>query len=154
VVYAKQPFGGPEHVLHYLARYTHRVAISNHRLVNVADGQVIFRWKDYARGSRQRTMAVGGEEFLRRFLLHVLPRGLRAYPLLWIPCESAANPTTATLSTVAGGHLPSAPPSTPHRREEVTRFLVVSALRWRNGPDRKVHGTRDPLEISNSESLR
>jgi hypothetical protein len=51
------------------------VAISNHRLVNVADGKVTFRWKDYARGSRQRTMAVGGEEFLRRFLLHVLPRG-------------------------------------------------------------------------------
>jgi len=75
VVYAKRPFGGPEHVLHYLARYTHRVAISNHRLVNVADGKVTFRWKDYARGSRQRTMAVGGEEFLRRFLLHVLPRG-------------------------------------------------------------------------------
>ena len=75
VVYAKRPFGGPEHVLHYLARYTHRVAISNHRLVNVADGKVTFRWKDYARGSRQRTMVVGGEEFLRRFLLHVLPRG-------------------------------------------------------------------------------
>jgi putative transposase/transposase-like zinc-binding protein len=75
VVYAKRPFGGPEHVLHYLARYTHRVAISNHRIVNVADGQVTFRWKDYARGSKQRTMVVRGEEFLRRFLLHVLPRG-------------------------------------------------------------------------------
>src|SRR6202035_5901039 len=75
VVYAKRPFGGPEHVLHYLARYTHRVAISNHRIVNVADGQVTFRWKDYAHGSKQRTMTVSGEEFLRRFLLHVLPRG-------------------------------------------------------------------------------
>jgi len=75
VVYAKRPFGGPQHVLHYLARYTHRVAISNHRIVNVADGKVIFRWKDYARGSKQRTMAVSGEEFLRRFMLHVLPRG-------------------------------------------------------------------------------
>jgi hypothetical protein len=75
VVYAKPPFGGPEHVLRYLARYTHRVAISNHRILNVVDGKVTFRWKDYARGSRQRTMAVAGEEFLRRFLLHVLPRG-------------------------------------------------------------------------------
>jgi hypothetical protein len=75
VVYAKRPFGGPEHVLHYLARYTHRVAISNHRIVNVADGQVTFRWKDYAHGSKQRTMTVSGEEFLCRFLLHVLPRG-------------------------------------------------------------------------------
>jgi Putative transposase/Transposase zinc-binding domain len=75
VVYAKPPFGGPEHVLHYLARYTHRVAISNHRILNVVDGKVTFRWKDYARGSKQRTMVLRGEEFLRRFLLHVLPRG-------------------------------------------------------------------------------
>jgi putative transposase/transposase-like zinc-binding protein len=75
VVYAKRPFGGPAHVLQYLARYTHRVAISNHRIVNVADGQVTFRWKDYAHGGAQRMMTVRGEEFLRRFLLHVLPRG-------------------------------------------------------------------------------
>ena len=74
VVYAKRPFGGPEHVLHYLARYTHRVAISNHRLVSVADGKVTFRWKDYAHGSKQRKMTVSAEEFLRRFMLHVLPR--------------------------------------------------------------------------------
>jgi len=74
VVYAKRPFGGPEHVLHYLARYTHRVAISNHRLVSVADGKVTFRWKDYAHGSKQRKMTVAAEEFLRRFMLHVLPR--------------------------------------------------------------------------------
>ena len=75
VVYAKRPFGGPEHVLHYLARYTHRVAISNPRLVSVADGKVTFRWKDYAHGSKQRKMTVTAEEFLRRFMLHVLPRG-------------------------------------------------------------------------------
>jgi hypothetical protein len=75
VVYAKPPFGGPLHVLHYLARYTHRVAISNHRLVNVADGKVTFRWKDYAHGGKQKLMTVTAEEFLRRFLLHVLPQG-------------------------------------------------------------------------------
>ena len=75
VVYAKPPFGGPQHVLHYLARYTHRVAISNHRLVDFADGQVTFRWKDYAHGSKQKLMTVTAEEFLRRFLLHVLPHG-------------------------------------------------------------------------------
>jgi hypothetical protein len=74
VVYAKRPFGGPEHVLHYLARYTHRVAISNHRLVSLADGKVTFRWKDYAHGGKKRKMTVSVEEFLRRFLLHVLPR--------------------------------------------------------------------------------
>jgi hypothetical protein len=75
VVYAKPPFGGPTHVLHYLARYTHRVAISNHRIVNVADDQVTFRWKDYAHGSTSRTMTVSANEFLRRFFLHVLPKG-------------------------------------------------------------------------------
>jgi hypothetical protein len=75
VVYAKPPFGGPEHVLRYLARYTHRVAISNHRIVNFADGKVTFRWKDYAHKNKQRLMTVTAEEFLRRFLLHSLPRG-------------------------------------------------------------------------------
>jgi len=75
VVYAKPPFGGPQHVLHYLARYTHRVAISNHRLLSVADHAVTFRWKDYAHGSRPRSMTLSPPEFLRRFLQHVLPRG-------------------------------------------------------------------------------
>ena len=75
VVYAKRPFGGPEHVLQYLARYTHRVAISNHRIANFADGKVTFRWKDYAHQSKQKLMTVTAEEFLRRFLLHTLPRG-------------------------------------------------------------------------------
>lgn len=76
VVYAKPPFGGAEHVLHYLARYTHRVAISNHRLVAFSEGRVSFRWKDYAHGSKQKVMTVPADEFLRRFLIHVLPKGL------------------------------------------------------------------------------
>ena len=76
VVYAKPPFGGPEQVLKYLARYTHRVAIANSRLLSVDDGQVTFRWKDYAGGSQQRTMTLAATEFLRRFLQHVLPAGL------------------------------------------------------------------------------
>lgn len=75
VVYAKPPFGGPQHVLHYLARYTHRVAISNHRIVDFTDDKVTFRWKDYAHGSKQKLMTITAEEFLRRFLLHVLPHG-------------------------------------------------------------------------------
>jgi hypothetical protein len=75
VVYAKKPFGGPEHVLHYLARYTHRVAISNHRLISMEGDQVTFRWKDYAHGNRKRKMTIPAGEFLRRFFLHVLPRG-------------------------------------------------------------------------------
>lgn len=75
VVYAKPPFGGPEQVLKYLARYTHRVAISNSRLLHLEDGRVTFRWKDYAGGGRQRTMTLDATEFIRRFLLHVLPTG-------------------------------------------------------------------------------
>jgi hypothetical protein len=75
VVYAKPPFGGPQQVLRYLARYTHRVAISNQRLVALQDGKVTFRWKDYSQGNQHRTMTLGVTEFIRRFLLHVLPRG-------------------------------------------------------------------------------
>jgi hypothetical protein len=75
VVYAKPPFGGPRHVLDYLARCTHRVAITNHRLVAFEHDQVTFRWKDYAHGNKKRMMTLGSQEFLRRFLLHVLPRG-------------------------------------------------------------------------------
>jgi len=76
VVYAKPPFGGAEHVLNYLARYTHRVAISNHRLVAFENDRVSFRWRDYAHGGKQKVMTISAHEFLRRFLIHVLPRGL------------------------------------------------------------------------------
>jgi Putative transposase/Transposase zinc-binding domain len=75
VVYAKPPFDGPHHVLGYLARYTHRVAIPNHRLVAFERDQVTFRWKDYRHGHKKRKMTLSSQEFLRRFLLHVLPRG-------------------------------------------------------------------------------
>src|SRR5262249_51049765 len=75
VVYSKPPFGGPDHVLQYLARYTHRVAISNHRILSVTDSQVRFRWNDYANHNKKRTMTLTGTEFLRRFLQHVLPKG-------------------------------------------------------------------------------
>ena len=75
VVYAKRPFGGPEQVLEYLGNYTHRIAISNHRLVGLEDGKVSFRWRDSAHHNKQRVMALRVEEFLRRYFLHVLPQG-------------------------------------------------------------------------------
>ena len=75
VVYCQPPFGGPQHVLRYLGRYTHRVAISNHRLVSLQDRQVTFRWRDSRHSNQQRLMTLTVEEFLRRFLLHVLPHG-------------------------------------------------------------------------------
>ena len=75
VVYCKPPFGGPEHVLKYLGSYTHRIAISNHRLISVDQDHVTFRWRDSANGNKQRTLTISLTEFLRRFLLHVLPHG-------------------------------------------------------------------------------
>ena len=75
VVYLKRPFGGPAYVVHYLGRYTHRVAISNHRLVSFKDGQVTFRWRDSAHHNEQKLMTLSVDEFLRRFLLHILPKG-------------------------------------------------------------------------------
>ena len=85
VVYAKAPFAGPEQVLDYVGRYTHRVAISNNRLLNIEDGHVTFQWKDYRDGDAHKTMTLTAEEFIRRFLLHVLPPGfhrIRYYGLL------------------------------------------------------------------------
>lgn len=91
VVYAKPPFGGPLLVLKYLARYTHRVAISNQRLVALSEGQVTFRWKDYADGNAVKEMTLDVSEFTRRFLLHVLPEGfvrIRHYGFLANRCRS------------------------------------------------------------------
>ena len=97
VVYAKPPFGGPEAVLAYLSRYTHRVAISNQRLVSADADTVAFRWKDYriTSGRRQKVMRLATPEFIRRFLIHVLPDGfhrIRHYGLL----ASAARTTNIT----------------------------------------------------------
>jgi hypothetical protein len=75
VVYCKPPFGGPEYVLQYLGRYTHRVAISNHRLVSLADQKITFRWRDSADHNQHKLMTLSLDEFLRRFLLHLLPKG-------------------------------------------------------------------------------
>ncbi|MBI2319077.1 MAG: IS91 family transposase [Betaproteobacteria bacterium] len=108
VAYAKKPFAGPEQVLQYLGRYTHRVAISDERLVSVSDTEVRFRYKDYAHGNRRKLMALAPAEFIRRFLLHVLPRGfmrIRHYGLL-------ANRTKAAKLALARAAL-GAPTDTP-----------------------------------------
>jgi hypothetical protein len=77
VVYAKPPFEGPEQVLDYVGRYTYRVAISNNRLLDIEDGMVRFRWKDYRHHNKQKIMTLATDEFIRRFLLHVLPQGFQ-----------------------------------------------------------------------------
>ena len=101
MVYAKPPFGSPAHVLHYLARYTHRVAISNHRLVDVTDDTVSFRWKDYRHGSQMRTLTLDVDEFLRRFLLHVLPKRfvrIRYFGFLASRCRTRGLPNVVRRS--------------------------------------------------------
>ena len=77
VVYAKRPFAGPEQVLDYVGRYTHRVAISNNRLLDIGNGKITFRYKDYRHDGQQKTMTLAAEEFIRRFLVHVLPDGFQ-----------------------------------------------------------------------------
>jgi hypothetical protein len=104
VVYAKPPFGGSEAVLAYLSRYTHRVAISNHRLVSADADTVAFRWKDYRikRGDRQKVMRLATLEFIRRFLIHVLPDGfhrIRHYGLL---ASSARKTNIRTIRALLG----------------------------------------------------
>jgi hypothetical protein len=119
VVYCKPPFAGPEHVLAYLGRYTHRIALSNDRLLAVHDGRVHFRWRDYAAGDRVRVMALDVDEFLRRFLLHVVPDGfvrLRHFGLL-------ANRRRAAALTQCRALLAQPPP--PIVPPESARDLVL-----------------------------
>jgi hypothetical protein len=116
VVYAKRPFAGPAQVLTYLSRYTHRIAIDNSRLVAMADGRITFRWRDYAHGHQTRTMTLEADEFLRRFLLHVLPASfvrIRYFGLLANRqraqllnlCRSHLQATATPQATVGVGHL-------------------------------------------------
>jgi len=104
VVYAKPAFGAPIQVLRYLGRYTHRVAISNHRLLSFDGEQVTFRWRDYAHGNKQRKMTLEATEFLRRFTQHILPRGfvrIRQFGILTNPRRSALLALSRRLLTAA-----------------------------------------------------
>src|SRR6266852_234745 len=108
IVYCKPPFGGPEYVLQYLGRYTHRVAISNHRLISLANGQVTCGWRDSAHNHEQKLMTVSLDEFLRRFLLHLLPKGfvrIRHFGFL-------ANRRRSTLLPLCFAALGAVPPQT------------------------------------------
>jgi hypothetical protein len=119
VVHAKPPFGGPQYLLNYLARYTHRVAISNHRLVSLADGKVTFRWKDYAHGGQQRLMTLSADEFLRRFLLHTLPRGfvrIRFFGFLANRRRKTWLPICKALLGAKPEEIPSDDSSAPNKR--------------------------------------
>ena len=131
VVYAKPPFGGAEQVFRYLGRYTHRVAISNHRIVHLGDGKVTFTLKDYKDGARTKTMTLDAVEFLRRFLLHVLPKGfmrIRHYGL-------HASRNVNTKLAAARMHLdpdgatePAGSDATPEPTEWWERFLENTGI--------------------------
>ena len=130
VVYAKPPFAGPRQVLDYLARYTHRVALSNDRIEALEDGTVTFRWKDYRQPGQPRRMTLEAMEFIRRFLLHVLPLGfvrIRHYGLL------ANRHRTANATTLGISHLYQA---AGHANVEIMKVLLESGadIEFRNGP--------------------
>jgi hypothetical protein len=118
VVYCKPPFGGPEQVLRYLGAYTHRVAISNHRLVSSVDDQVTFRWRDSAHHNKKRLLTLTADEFLRRFLLHVLPRGfvrIRHFGFLASRRRGALMPLCKNLLGTGGPDLPQPLPKSPEK---------------------------------------
>jgi hypothetical protein len=138
VVHAKPPFGGPQRVLKYLARYTHRVAISNHRIRSLQDGRVSFDWKDYADHSRTKTMTLDAVEFIRRFLLHVLPSGLvriRQFGFLanrvrkekLAQCRALLAPSHATIDDHDSPHVEL---EDPHRCPicKLGRLIVIELL--------------------------
>ena len=138
VVYAKPPFGSPAHVLHYLARYTHRVAISNHRLVDVTDDTVSFRWKDYRHASQIRTLTLTVDEFLRRFLTARLTEALCPHPLLRLPRFAVSDPQTRAVSPGAGYD-----PDPSNRTRDspaVTRGVAVPAVWFAHAPRRTADG--------------
>jgi hypothetical protein len=112
VVYAKPPFGGPEHVLQYLGRYTHRIAIGNDRILALRDGVVRFRWRDYADANRSKAMALPAEEFLRRFLLHVVPAGFQRIRHFGLLANRRRSQALARCRELLHASAPLAPP--PH----------------------------------------
>jgi hypothetical protein len=166
VVYAKRPFGGPELVLKYLARYTHRVAIANSRLVKYQSGQVTFRYKDYAHGGQDRFMTLTAREFIRRFLVHVLPEGFmrirhygylanrqrseklaRCRQLLGAPhvleAPSASDPTAETAATPPSAEpLVRCPACREGRLHVIERWEPASFDGVRCPATRRAHGPR------------
>jgi hypothetical protein len=132
VVYAKRPFAGPAQVLDYVGRYTHRVAISNNRLLSMDNGKVGFRWKDYRDGNRQKTMTLDANEFIRRFLIHVLPDGfhrIRYFGFLG-NCHRAQKLERCRQLLGMGAPQPAADPPADHR----DRFEALTGQSLRECP--------------------
>jgi hypothetical protein len=130
VVYAKPPFGGPEKVLEYLGRYTHRVAISNHRLLAVTDdGQVTFRWRDYRHHGRQRTLTLDAEDFIRHFLRHVLPPGFHRIRQFGFLANRHRTEKLERARRLLGAPTPPAPPEAEGDWKDLHQALTGQDLR-------------------------
>jgi hypothetical protein len=126
IVYAKRPFAGPEQVLAYLGRYTHRVAIANSRLLACENGHVRFRWKDYRDDDKSKVMTLEADEFIRRFLLHVLPKGfrrIRHFGFLANACRAAK------LALIRSALQAPVPPPTVEPADYRERFAVLTGHR-------------------------
>jgi Putative transposase len=125
VVYAKAPFAGPQQMVDYVGRYTHRVAISNHRILEIEDGQVKFHWRDYRDNSQQKIMTLSAEEFIRRFLLHVLPSGfhrIRYYGFLGNRYRKEKLDHCRQLLDITPNESSSPPPPCPDYRDRYEKL--------------------------------
>jgi hypothetical protein len=128
VVYAKPSFGGPEQVLAYLGRYTHRIAIGNERILALRDGRVHFRWRDYADANRTKVIALPAEEFLRRFLLHVVPAGFQRIRHFGLLANRRRTQTLARCRELLHAPAPPAPPPRESAVELVARLTGFDLL--------------------------
>ena len=146
IVYSKPPCGGLKYVLQYRGRYTHRVAISNHRLVALGDGQVTFHWRDSAHNNKQKLLTLSLDEFLRRFLLHLLPKGfVRIRHFGFLATEGALpycrclhrSPRSSTASRI--GNLD---------RSDLAPAVVLSQVRGTDGRRRTIHSCTTPTPFS------
>ena len=133
VVYAKPPWNGPEQVLKYLARYTHRVAIANQRLLSIDNSQVIFRYKDYRHGHRQRTLTLAATEFIRRFMMHVLPRGFMRIRYYGFLANTHRQKQLAQIRELLGVPSPEVPPTPNGEHEADHHSQDESCSRCRRG---------------------
>src|SRR5207245_4593715 len=132
VVYAKPPFAGPQQVVDYVGRYTHRVAISNHRIVDIEGGEVKFTWRDYRDNHQQKTMTLSADQFIGRFLLHVLPSGfhrIRYYGFLANPHRQEKLEQCRQLLGVAARRDTASVPVTPEAYRDRYERLTGHSLR-------------------------
>ena len=131
MVYAKPPFAGPHQVLSYVGRYTHRIAISNSRLLAIDDGKVRFRWKDYRHDNRHATMTLAADEFIRRFLIHVLPSGFQRIRYYGFLCNRRRQDKLARCRQLLGmaSVVPAAASGTSGDYRDVYEALTGNSLR-------------------------